>query len=303
MPVQSVPDPQQALEVPSPPLVSVVITPVNRGRYEQQALDSIGSPAVPIETIVVEKVDEDVGGLARARNNGLARCLGQYIVFLDSEDKLAPGALELGAVTLEEHPDVAFVFGRCIGIDADGTLLPGDIRPRLTRDHYRELLKENYISMSAMVMFRREALHRAAGFVEIAPVASEYDLYLRISRHYRVHDHGQVVAFCRTNSDDGTDAGLLLRETLEVLRKERAFLEADPASLEAYTSGWTMWQNRYEPLVADQIRAAVHNRDWLSVLRNTATLLRYHPRGAWHHARRWTRLPHRYGGRAMPASH
>ena len=302
MPVMSAPFSQEAPDATSSPLISVVVTAGHHGRNLQESLDSLGSPAVPTETIVIEQTGDDDGAVARARNHGLARCHGEYVLFLSGGDRLAPGALELGAAKLEEHPEAAFVFGRCLQTDADGTVMPADPKPRIVRDHYRELLRQNHISMAAMVMFRRNALTRAGGFTESIAAASEYDLYLRISRHHPVQDHGQVTVFCRSELDVGTSkAPLLLRETLEVLRRQRPFLEADPASLMAYAEGWARWQDLYGTSVAREIRDGVKKREWMSALRNTATLLRYHPRGLWHHARRWTRFPHRYGGRAMPA--
>jgi glycosyltransferase involved in cell wall biosynthesis len=304
MPAQAVPS-QQAPVVAMSPVVSIVVTSAHHDGYFQQAVDSIGTPAVPIETLVIDEPylrANSSAPVARARNKGLAECRSDFVVFLCGDDRLAPGALELGAAQLEQHPEAAFVFGRCLQKDEDGTVLSSGSRPRISRDHYRELLRHNYITMTAMVMFRRDALRRAGGFAEIAAPASEYDLYLRISRHHPVHDHGQVVAFCRNPLEPSSaSAPLLLRETLEVLRRQRPFLEADVASLVAYTEGWARWQEWYAPQVIEEIRAGVRSREWMSALRNTATLLRYHPRGVWHHARRWTRLPHRYGGRAMPA--
>jgi hypothetical protein len=304
MPDVAVPSQQAPVVSSAPPLVSVVVVPGRNGAYLREALDSIGSPDVPYERLIINSSSANGNGcgISRARNSGLATCNGEFVVFLSSEDKLAPGALELGAAQLEQHPEAAFVFGRCLGIEVDGTLAPAaEARPRIARNHYRELLRQNFISLTAMVMFRRTALIRAGGFAEMADAASEYDLYLRIARHYPVHDHGQVVAFYRSEDAHPANAPVLLRETLEVLRRQRPFLEADLASLSAYSEGWAMWQDQYGPRVIDEIRAGMKSHEWMVALRNTATLLRYHPRGLWHHARRLTRLPHRYGGRAMPA--
>jgi glycosyltransferase involved in cell wall biosynthesis len=274
-------------------LISVIVTCDGLGRYLQDALDSIGTSTLPVEKIAVDGRCANSRAVAAARNAALQQATGEYIVFLHAGDRLAPGALELGAAKLEEHPEAAFVFGRCLPIDEDGTVLSSVTGPRIVRDHYRELLRHNYIRNASMVMFRRQALVRAGGFNELMAASSDYDLYLHIARHHPVHDHGQVVAFCRRRAVAAYDPSRMLGETLEILRSQRPFLEADEASLQAYAQGWTTAQEHYGSLLVEEIRAGVKDREWLAAMQNVATLGWYHPRGLWHHARRFTRFPHR----------
>ena len=304
MAVQSVVVAETGEDLPSSALISVVITPGHHGTSHEVALASVGAPAVPVETIPLQvRHDPDVrgGGIAHARNQALERCRGEFVAFLRGDERLAPGALELGAATLEAHPQAAFVFGRCLRMDREGTPYSSIGKPRITRDHYRELLRGNYIGTIAVAMFRRRVLQRFGGFRDLHPDVSAYELYLRLSRHHPVLDHGQVVAF---RPDDprarNRDAAVLLGETLEVLRAQRPFLEGDDASLLAYAHGWRAWQEEYAPLIGNEIRVAVDDRNWPSVAFNGATLLRYHPRGLWHQTRRLLRFPRRGSRRAMP---
>ncbi|MEX1130355.1 MAG: glycosyltransferase [Vicinamibacterales bacterium] len=293
--------------MPGTPLVSVVIPCYNHGRFLGEALASIGTPAVPAEIVVVDDgctdntpdvvatfetshafrcVRQPNAGLAAARNRGLRESRGQYVIFLDADDRLAPGAVELGAATLDRHPECAFVFGRCKMMDRDGTLVETSSQPRIVRDHYRELLRRNYIWMPGMVMFRRDALERMGGFNRDVNASADYEMYLHIARHHPVHDHGQVVAHYRKHDANMSgNAARMLRETLAVMASQRPFLEGDEASLVAYEEGWRNWQEFYGTLLVTEIRAAVRGSRWLEALGKSVVLGYYHPRGLWHHAR------------------
>jgi len=298
--------------VPDAPVVSVIVPCFNHGRYLREALASVGTPEVRTEIIVVDDGSSDStseviatfdttnefrsvrqhnAGLAAARNRGLRESRGRYIVFLDADDRLVPGAIELGVAKLDERPECAFVFGRCRMMDQDGTVLVTPDQPRIVRDHYRELLRQNYIWMPAMAMFRRDPLERIGGFNSDVNAAADYEMYLHLARHYPVHDHAQVVAHYRKH--DGSmsrNAARMLRETLAVMRSQRPFLEGDEASLAAYEEGWRMWQDFYGAHLATEIRIAARNYRWLEAASKAAVLALYHPRGLWHHARRKTHL-------------
>lgn len=51
------------------------------------------------------------GGLASVRNYGIARGNGEYFVFLDADDELAPGAIAAILTFIKQHPTVSFVIG------------------------------------------------------------------------------------------------------------------------------------------------------------------------------------------------
>ena len=298
--------------MPGTPLVSIVIPCYNHGAFLAEALASIGAPHARTEIIVVDDgstdstsdvvttfdttnefrcVRQQNAGLAAARNRGLRESRGQFVVFLDADDRLAPGAVDIGTAMLHEHPECAFVFGRCQMMDRDGHLLETSTEPRIVRDHYRELLRRNYIWMPGTVMFRREALERIGGFNPAVNASADYEVYLHIARHHPVHDHARVVAHYRKHDANMSgNAARMLRETLAVMSSQRPFLEGDEASLAAYHEGWRNWQEFYGEHLATEIRAAVRDRRLLQAIGKASILGYYHPRGLWHHARRKTQL-------------
>jgi glycosyltransferase involved in cell wall biosynthesis len=298
--------------VPGTPLVSIVIPCYNHGAFLAEALASIGTPHARTEIVVVDdgstdctsdvvatfdttndfrSVRQQNAGLAAARNRGLRESRGQFVVFLDADDRLAPGAVDIGTAMLDEHPECAFVFGRCQMMDRDGHLLETPTQPRIVRDHYRELLRRNYIWMPGTVMFRREALERIGGFNPAVNASADYEVYLHIARHHPVHDHARVVAHYRKHDANMSgNAARMLRETLAVMSSQRPFLEGDEASLAAYHEGWRNWQEFYGEHLATEIRTAVRDRRLLQAIGKASILGFYHPRGLWHHARRKTQL-------------
>ena len=285
------------------PLVSVIVPCHNQGHFLGEALTSVSrSTLSDVETVVVDdgssddtvRVASSFGtrvvsqpnlGLAKARNRGLQESVGRYVVFLDADGALAPGGLDVGAAEMAAHPTATFVYGRCRMMSDDRALLPARDQPRLERDHYRELLKRNYIWSPASVMFRRTDIERVGGFDPKFNAAADYGVYMQLARTGPVRDHAQVVTYYRKHSGNMSgDATRMLQETLSVLRRERPFVHGDPVLLAAYYAGWQHWRDFYGSEVAARIGAHVHARQWGPALRKAMILGWLHPRGLTHHA-------------------
>jgi glycosyltransferase involved in cell wall biosynthesis len=287
-------------------MISVVIPCYNQGRFLREALDSIRAATTgAVDVIVVnDGSTDDTGavaasapgircvrqtnaGLAAARNRGLQNAHGEYVVFLDADDRLAPGGLDAGAAALAVHPECAFAYGRCVMMSADGASMPTPDQPRIERDHYCELLRRNMIWMPAMTMFRREAVVAAGGFDPAVNASADYRLYLRIARTAPVYDHAQIVAYYRQHDDNmSRNAARMLRESLTVLAGEWPYVRGNAELEAAYREGWRTWQEFYGTFLVNEIRAHVHRREWTAAAGKAATLGRLYPRGLLHHARR-----------------
>lgn len=61
------------------------------------------------------------GGLAAVRNTGIDLADGQFLVFLDADDELSPGALKALAEHIAAYPETRFVAGGHVSVQQDGT--------------------------------------------------------------------------------------------------------------------------------------------------------------------------------------
>lgn len=111
-------------------LVSVVIGVYNAERYIAEAIDSVlAQDHRPLELIVVDDgstdgsgdvvrrypevvhIRQENGGNGAARNTGVAAASGEFLAFLDADDRFTPGKLTLQLRALEEDPGLDLVFG------------------------------------------------------------------------------------------------------------------------------------------------------------------------------------------------
>jgi glycosyltransferase involved in cell wall biosynthesis len=194
------------------PLVSVIIPCYRQAHYLDHALRSVLAQTYGhLEIIVVDDGSPDNAsevaaryekvkcisqrnlGLSPARNTGLQASAGEYIVFLDADDMLLPGALKTGVNALRALPGCAFVYGFCEFIDHEGSPIPTPPPVSIVKDHYRALLLQNYIWTPGAAMFRRTVFSRVKGFdPSLSRGCEDLDLYLRIAKDFPIHCHGKA---------------------------------------------------------------------------------------------------------------
>ncbi len=229
------------------PVVSVVVPCYRHADYLPTALASLAGQDVSVEIVVVDDGSPDdvagaIGGhpgarllsrphagVSAARNAGVEECRGRYLVFLDSDDRLLPGALAAGVACFDRHPDAGFVHGRYRFIHADGSPAGQPAAPWPSASGYLELVRSNYIGMLGTVLFRTEVVREAGGFRTDLVVGEDYELLLRIARSHPVFGHDAMVAeYRRYPTSASADAVRMLEAVMEVFELERrAAREAD----------------------------------------------------------------------------
>ncbi len=279
---------------PSDNLVSVIIPCYNHAQFLGEAIDSVLRQTYsPVELIVVDDgstdhfaqiiaayptirhLRQDNLGVARARNMGLSHSLGAYLIFLDADDRLLPGAIDTGVRALAARTECALAFGPSVSI---GTSNGVSNLPRDAHYNYHELLKRNFIGNPGSVLYNRWVFSHVGGFDEANSAAADYDLYLRVTLRYPIVCHHSAVVEYRRHADNmSNDARVMLKATLTALKKQKRHVEHDSARKAAYHAGRRFYKSSYgEPLI-DCMYRSIARGDLLSAVSEGYALVRFFP--------------------------
>jgi hypothetical protein len=181
----------------SPPLVSIVTPSFNQGRFLRRTVESVLGQTYPhIEYVVIDGGSSDASveilksygnrlswisepdrGQGHALNKGFARTHGEIRAYLNSDDVLAPGAVEKVVAYFLAHPNWDLVYGRAHFIDEGGHIT--GTYPTAPYS-FRRLVEDNCLCQPAV--FWRAALAEKVGpFDEHLHCCMDYDYWLRIA--------------------------------------------------------------------------------------------------------------------------
>ncbi len=280
-------------------LVSVIIPCYNQAHFLSEAIESVLSQTYRnFEIIVVDDgssdntfevatrylgvryIRQENKGQGAARNTGLRESKGDYLVFLDSDDRLLPEALEIGINCLDAHTECAFVYGRIKLITSDGSPLPTPEEICIERDHYLNLLYWCYIYIPASVMFRRNVFESVIGFNPSLSPAEDWDLYLRITKIFPIYCHNKEVAEYRRHSQNSSrNSARMLKSCMAVLRSQWGYIKGNKKYEEKYKLGIKEVHDCYGEALVAEFRSNIIAWEWKQALKGLATLIHYYPKG------------------------
>ena len=166
------------------PLISIVIPLYNKGKFVKRGLDSVQKQSYTNwEVIIVDDGStdnsfdyvkpylldkrfkyfyKDNGGVSSARNYGVEKANGEYIVFLDADDYFINTCLENLNDTRLRYSTMAVVSNFATEDRIKGILRPSSVKlfPGVLRNNFRSWFVDGVIPRTGAAMFHKSILQR-----------------------------------------------------------------------------------------------------------------------------------------------
>lgn len=185
--------------------VSIVIPSYNRPELLERAIKSVENQTYSDIEIIVIDDNSDISikdvekrfknvrffknktnkGPCFSRNRGLKEAKGRYINFLDDDDILFPGKIEMQVQCFEKSNDPYLGVVTCHTDDCrSGKSI---IRYNQYKgDIYKKLLSKFLVSGIETMLFKKDYLKEAGGFDDQLQSSQEYDLLIRLTEKYTI---------------------------------------------------------------------------------------------------------------------
>jgi glycosyltransferase involved in cell wall biosynthesis len=177
-------------------MTSIIITTFNYARYIERAIRSCLDQSMPknkYEIIVVDDASTDNTqqilnnykeeiriitftenkGLAAARNEGVRKARGQYVVFLDADDYIHHDLLKIQSLYLEENHQLEAVSIDYYLVDE--------------KENNREWVKSEEKPIACGIMFRKDLLIEIGLYDEQFRAREEEDLRIRFLQKFSIY--------------------------------------------------------------------------------------------------------------------
>ena len=293
--------------VPESPRVSVIV-PAFESPWLEEALASVRAqgcaeleivvvddgapvPIAPRKTDDLVMVRQSNTGPGGARNRGVEIARGEWVAFIDSDDRWTPGKLEAQMALHDAHP-------KCILSCGDSRLDDGSAQPTVSmppehrRDGYQlitfeRLFLENRVACST-AMVRRDAYRRAGGMPAHRRLAEDYALWLRLAQQGSVAFIDRVLCVRRPHDNSLTATS---RRAGDFVRQEREVYEEFLAEYPSLRNE-PFVATAFARLDAEETYQHLENGAFHMARKTVRQLVRRHPGSAW----TWRMLARAYLG-------
>jgi glycosyltransferase involved in cell wall biosynthesis len=206
---------------PARPLVTIVTPSYNQAAYLEQTIQSVLAQTYQnIEYLIIDGGSTDTSvaviqkyaqhlaywhsrrdrGSADAIHQGFMLGHGKILAWLNSDDLLAPEAVERGVAALERHPQAVMVYGNRICIDSHGNLLYA--RPNLPI-----LARSPYVAMTfaqESCFWWRTVYDQVGGLNCDLKFSFDYELFARFGQVGEIVFDGSIWGFFRKHPEART---------------------------------------------------------------------------------------------------
>lgn len=146
-------------------------------------------------------------GIAPALRSAIAATRGTYLGWVDSDDLLAPTALEQTTAILDAHPDIGMVYTNYRVIDAQGQ--DHGLGKRCQIPYTKDQLLLDFMTFHFRLM-RRSVYDQVGGINPTFERAEDYDLCLRLAEVTQVQHLPQPLYYYRQHESNATNDQLAM---------------------------------------------------------------------------------------------
>ena len=226
--------------VTTQPHVSIIVPTYNRASLLTRAIESVLAQTYEdFEVIVVDDGSTDNtadvisqfrddrlayhpltehGGAANARNVGIEHTQGSLVAFQDSDDAWAPDKLERQIKVLAAAVNRAAVCVCSVETNQFGRM--GEVRWKkgeMTGEEATAQLASGAGYATPSLLIKREALDRVGGFDTQLPRLQDYELTLRIARHYNFVMMDEILLCSSLTADSLSTSSTGYADALEIV--------------------------------------------------------------------------------------
>ncbi|PCJ37924.1 MAG: hypothetical protein COA75_01515 [Cellvibrionales bacterium] len=233
--------------------ISAVIPTYNNAAFITEAIDSILAQSHPVDEIIVvddgssdhsealikaiaQKTDkltyikQQNQGPSSSRNRGIEAASGDWIAFLDADDRWPEDKIALQLVALEREPSLQLIAGDMAETDEQGNVLIESmlakhqllsqfqtLKGRPLNNALTALVNKNFIP-TGTVLVKRSVLIEAGGFNPDIRFGEDLELWAKIACHHPITCLPQRLMYRRQHGANATqNTGPMLEDLVKVM--------------------------------------------------------------------------------------